>query len=268
VHAEQGLGDEIMFASCVPDLMALGGRCIIECSPSLAVLFSRSFPGAIVHAGVQSDSDAGWLACHGRVDYQVAIGSLPGFFRRCAADFPARDQYLIADPARVDYWRKRLAAFGGSNKVGLAWRGGMKSTRQVLRSMDLETLLPVLRTAGCTFVCLQYGDVRAELGELAAKYGIEVKIWPETINDYAEAAALVGALDLVISVQTSIVHLAGALGKPVWAMLPAVSEWRYLQAGEEMPWYRSVRLLRQQERGDWRGVVERVAHDLSNYVRP
>ena len=265
VHAEQGLGDEIMFASCVPDLLASGGRCILECSPALTGLFALSFSGAAVHAGTQSDRDPDWLARYDCIDFQSAIGSLPRHFRRQMADFPARDGYLFADPARIDYWRERLNALGSGLRIGLAWRGGMASTRRALRSMDLEMLLPVLRIENCAFMSLQYGDVSAEIAALARGHGCVIHEWPEAIDDYDECAALVGALDLVISVQTSIVHLAGALGKPVWAMLPAVSEWRYLEAGDTMPWYRSARLLRQRQGDDWQPVVARVAHDLAQY---
>jgi len=179
-----------------------------------------------------------------------------------------RDGYLCVDAARADHWQKRVREFGTGLKIGLAWRGGMASTRRTLRSMDLETLLPVLRTGNCTFVSLQYGDVTDEIGALASGHGIDVHTWPEAIDNYDETAALITALDLVISVQTSMVHLAGALGKPVWAMLPAVSEWRYLEAGETMPWYRSVRLLRQQQSGDWQSVVARVARELEAYPEP
>ena len=266
IYAEQGLGDEIMFASCLPDLLHVAGRCVLECSPRLERIFHRSFPAVLVHGATQSDPDTGWLAHAGRIDCQIAAGSLPGHFRRQWSDFPRHAGYLHADASRVAHWRERLAALGAGAKIGVSWRGGMASTRRELRSMQLIDLAPVLKTEGCEFVSLQYGDCSGELAALASAHGITVHHWQHAIDDYDETAALVSALDLVISVQTAVVHLGGALGKPVWVMVPAAPEWRYLQSGEAMPWYPSVRLLRQSQRGDWTPVIARVAQDLAQFV--
>ncbi|HEV8518516.1 MAG TPA: tetratricopeptide repeat-containing glycosyltransferase family protein [Burkholderiales bacterium] len=267
IYAEQGLGDEIMFSSCVPDLLKLGGRCVLECSPRLENLFRRSFPGATVHGALQSDRDTRWLTQAGRVDYQTAIGSLPGVFRRHWSDFPRHTGYLRADPARVAHWRASVATLGAGFTVGISWRGGTSRTRQSKRSIDLMDWLPMLRRAGCHFVSLQHGTYRAEAEEALQAAGVQVHHWQEAIDDYDETAALVSALDLVISVQTAVVHLAGALGKPVWVMVPAMAEWRYLQSGDTMPWYPSVRLFRQSRADDWKPVIDSVTTELAQWVR-
>ena len=262
VYAEQGLGDEILFAGCVPDLIAKARHVVIDCEPRLAALFARSFPSATVHGGAR-DADHAWLNGVPTPDLKVAAGSVPGFLRNAPTDFPARDHYLLADPVRVDHWRQRLASLGPGLKVGIAWRGGLPQTRAARRSFALADLLPILSDPGCRFVSLQYTDCAAEIKALLQSAGVRVHNWQEAIDDYDETAALVTSLDLVISVQTAVVHLAGALGKPAWVLVPAVAEWRYLQSGDTMPWYSSVRLFRQREAGQWQPVVTEIAAELA-----
>ncbi len=262
VHAEQGVGDQIMFASCVPDLAQLADRCVIECAPKLAKLFRRSFPAAKIVIDGDIASGEGWLAQSPAIDCQVAIGSLPLHFRSSAADFPAHNGYLRADPGRIAAWRQRLDLLSGALKVGISWRGGTKQSRLSLRSIPLDAWLPILKQDGIAFISLQYTDCRAELADLDRDHGVRVHHWQEAIDDYDETAALACALDLVISVQTALVHLGGALGRPVWVLVPAVSEWRYLVAGETLPWYPSARLFRQTVAGEWSAVIDRVGADL------
>jgi hypothetical protein len=227
----------------------------------------RSFPGQTVHAAEQSDADPDWLARVGGVDFQVATGSLPGFFRRAATHFPQHGGYLHADPARVEQWRGRLSKLDGGARIGISWRGGTPSTRGRLRSIALAQLLPFLKCKEAVFVSLQYGATGTEREALLQAAGVRLHHWQEAIDDYDETAALVSALDLVISVQTAVVHLAGALGKPVWVMVPAVAEWRYLQSGDTMPWYPSVRLFRQSRADDWKPVIDSVTTELAQWVR-
>lgn len=262
VYAEQGLGDEIMFASCIPDAMRRGGRWIVECSPRLQGLFRRSFPGADVRAS-PLDAGPGWRERLGRVDLQVAAGSLPGLLGREAGAFPAHTGYLRADPERAAAWKGRLARLGPGLKVGLSWRGGDPRTGRRVRSIELAQLAPVLAARGCRFVSLQYGDAAAECDEARRALGAPLAHWPEALADLDETAALVGALDLVVTVTTAVVHLSGALGAPAWVMVPASPEWRYGLSGERMPWYPSVRLLRQERALEWEPLIGRVARELA-----
>ncbi len=264
VYGEQGLGDEIMFASCIPDVLARRERLVIECSPRLKTLFARSFPAATVHGAEQADPDLRWLQSCGRIEGQVAAGDLPGLFRRDAASFPAHTGYLRADEARIVHWKQRLAANPALN-VGIAWRGGMRSTRQDFRSLGPAVIAPLLRTAGVRFVSLQHDADAQEVASIGAETGITLAHWPEALADIDETAALICALDLVISVCSTPVHLTGALGRPVWILVPAVAEWRYLEQGEHMPWYPSARLIRQTAGGDWQPVVQSVARDLAQF---
>ena len=269
VYAEQGLGDEIMFASCLPEAIARVRHCVIDCSPRLEVLFRRSFPAATVHGSSQADAEPAWLEGAPAIDLRIAMGSLPRIFRPNEAAFPRRRGdlrgYLRTDEHKAARWRERLATLGAGPKVGISWRGGTVKTRHNQRSLALEQLLPVLEVPGMRFVSLQYGDCRDELAQLQAAHGIGIAHWQDAIDDYDETAALVSSLDLVVSVQTALVHLSGALGTPVSVMVPAVPEWRYLLQGDRLPWYPSARLFRQGAAGGWEGVVERVAAELARF---
>ena len=266
VYAEQGLGDEIMFASCLPDVVKLAGHVVIECSARLAPLFARSFPAATVHGG-NKDEDKGWLQALPPCDFQVAIGSLPLHFRRQQAEFPAHRGYLCADDARVKFWRSRFTATGRALRVGIAWRGGSLRSRQFTRSVPLACWLPLLAQPGVDFVGLQYGDVANELAQLEAEHGIAVRSCGEALADIDELAAAIATLDLVISVDTTVVHLTGALGRPVWVLLASAPEWRYPRTGATMPWYPSARLFRQSTPRDWAPVISQVSDAVRQLAR-
>ena len=136
-------------------------------------------------------------------------------------------------------------------------------TRNVLRSIPVERLSPLLQQKNICFVSLQYGDVREELDQVMRRHGIAIQHWPEAIDDYDETAALMCALDLTISVCTAVVHLGGALGRPVWTMAPLRPEARYGVSGDAMPWYASVRMFRQPAAEDWDSVISKVARELA-----
>jgi tetratricopeptide (TPR) repeat protein len=267
VTREQGLGDEIMFASMLPEVVAAAGRCFVECEARLAGLFARSFPAATVFA---SPPDGGLPPELGRerIDFEIGAGSLARFLRRSLAQFPRHGGYLRADPARVARWRERLEALGAGLKVGLSWEGGVRRTRRALRSLALEQCLPILAVPGVRFVSLQYTpEAPAQVAALERERGIRIEHWREAIDEYEETAALATALDLVVSVCTAVVHLAGALGRPVWVMAPFSPEWRYGFSGGTMPWYPSVRVFRQPAYGRWDPVIEAVAAALGSRAR-
>lgn len=262
VYYEQGIGDEIMFASCLPDMFASGARCVVECSYKLERLFRRSFPAATFVVADQTSTDLSYLKSLPKFDWQVAAGSLPLRYRRSWEDFPRHDGYLTADPKRIDYWRERLRELGPGRKIGLSWHGGFHSTNRAARSIELESLRPLLRIPGAHFISLQYSDCQEEIDRLRKMHGLVLHHWQEAIDDYSETAALVSALDLVVSVQTAVIHLAGALGRPVWALVPSTPEWRYMADGTRMPWYPSVRIFRQTRGADWKAVVMDVRQEL------
>jgi tetratricopeptide (TPR) repeat protein len=262
VMREQGLGDEIMFSSCYQEVIRLARRVAFECDPRLQKLLSRSFPGA-TFCPLQDLETTGQTDPGFSVDARVYAGSLPHHLRNEISDFPRHAGYLQPDPERVAHWRGRLFALGPGLKVGVSWRGGTVFTRQERRSLSLQMLLPVLSVPGVRWVNLQYGQRSDDIAALQQESGIEIVDWPEAIDgDYDETAALVSALDLVISVCTSVVHLTGALGRPAWVMTARVPEWRYGLHGSTMPWYPQVRLFRQATQGDWGPVVSGIERAL------
>lgn len=264
VAGEQGLGDEIMFASILPEVVAEAAHVIVACSVKLERVFACGFPQATVVGIDRIGSD--WpeaLAQRVRsirsVDLFATLGDLARYRRGSASAFPRHAGYLCAEPDRAAYWRARLAALGPGARIGLSWRGGTDATGRHRRSMALETLLPLLRRNGVHFVSLQYTECMDEIEALRRRHGIVVHHWPAAIDDYRETAALLCGLDGIVSVCTAAVHLAGALGVPVHAMAPAVPEWRYGRAGPGMIWYPSVRVERQSVPGDWTTVIAAVA---------
>jgi hypothetical protein len=172
---------------------------------------------------------------------------------------------LFADPDSIARWRARIQTLGAGLNIGLSWRGGAAHTNQANRSIRLDAMLPVLSTPGCNFICLQYGPHTDDLANLGSQHGVTVHCWADALASIDETAALVGALDLVISVDTSVAHLAAALGKPTWVMVPSSAEWRYMTTGPGMPWYPSMRIFRRQFDAGWVPTVEQVAAELAGW---
>ena len=268
VLAEQGLGDQVMFASCLPDLLARRpAKVVLEAHARVAKTLARSFPAVEVIASGQN-KHLDWYDPAQAPDCYVHIADLPYFFRRRKEDFPAHRGYLVADPQRVAHWRERLRAADARPKIGISWRGGLQKTRQRVRSLELKGLLPLLDQPDLCFVNLQYGEVTAEIEGFRAETGLTLLHYPEAIADLDEFAALIGALDLVITVCNTTVHYTGALGRPCWVLAPHIPEWRYGLAGEAMRWYPSVRMYRQSAADDWAGVLARVRADLAAWRPP
>ena len=262
VHAEQGIGDEILFASCFPDVIARAkdGRCVLVCDPRLERLFARSFPEAKVYPHARR-SDWAPPALEERIDVQIPAGSLPLYFRTSREAFPRRKRFLVVDPVLEAMWRERLAALGGELKVGISWRAGGKATERRKRSIPLEQWGELLATPGVRFVNLQYGDALADLAEATNRFGVEIHDWEEgdPLVDVDSYVAKISALDLVISVGNATVHMAGAVGTPAWTLLPTLPSWRWMAAGDVSRWYCGVRLFRQEHRGEWEPVLQRIA---------
>lgn len=263
IYGEQGIGDEIMFASCLPDVIAQAGSCVIECDARLESLYRRSFPQARIAART-GGRERDWRATYPDLEVQCAIASLPRFLRRSESDFPAHGGYLVADGAASARWGARLEAFGNAPRVGISWRGGTLRTRGALRSLALADLGELFDLEGISFVVLQRGLTDEERAEIAARKSVIV---PESVADLDELAALVRSLGLVISVPTTTVHVAGALGQPVWILLTRSPEWRYLWQGDRMPWYPTATLLRQARGGGWRDVVRETFARLQEWKR-
>lgn len=263
-YGEQGIGDEISFASCIPDLVNDCTETVIECDGRLAGLFQRSFPKAKVH-GTRFREMIDWMDQH-VLEGRVAFGSLPKYYRNKDEDFPGTP-YLVADPERRLQWRALLNSLGDKPKIGLSWQGGTGKTGKLRRSVSLDALLPVLKQ-DATFISLQYKNASQEVEVFEDSHGIKIHHWPRCVEakDYDETAALVAELDLVISVTTAVIHLSGALGVPCLVLTPKNPMWRYGLTKETMPWYNSVKLLRQKKASDWLDPINEAAFQLRQFL--
>jgi FkbM family methyltransferase len=197
-------------------------------------------------------------------DFYIYLLSLPRIFRTALTTIPADIPYLQTDLARVETWKRRVG--GGSRlKVGLAWAGNPKHQKDRERSLALSALLPLWEIEGVTFFALQKGGAESEISSLPESATIE-NLAP-SLNDYCETAAAINQLDLLITVDTSVAHVAGALGKPVWVLLPKPCDWRWLEERADTPWYPTMRLFRQTRRRVWSDVVDQVKVALRGRVR-
>jgi len=251
LYAEQGLGDALQFMRYIPLVKAAGGTVVLEVQPQLRRL-ALQLPGVAE------------LTCTGQpppFDWHCSLLSLPLAFGTALDTIPGQTPYLPVPPEAA----KKAAGFPWPDKglrVGIVWAGRPEHLRDRFRSIPLPLLTPLFGLEGVQFFSLQLGPAAADLPVSKGVTDLS-----EEIQDLADTAALVGHLDLVITVDTAVAHLAGALDKPVWVMLPFVADWRWLLNREDSPWYPSMRLFRQSTLGDWRPVVEKVRGALLEQVR-
>jgi hypothetical protein len=258
LHGEQGFGDVLQFCRYAPAVAARGGRVVLEVLAGLERLLARldgverivtrghPLPPCDVHAPLMS--------------LPLALGA-----------GPEAPPYLSPDPADVARWAERLAGVDAL-KVGLCWAGGARPDQPVARAIDLrrslslEAFAPLAGIAGVRFYSLQKGPPAAQLASLPWA-GPPIVDWTGELNDFADTAALVSQLDLVIACDTSTAHLAGGLGRPVWILNRFDTCWRWGVGREDSPWYPTARLFNQSAAGDWAGVVEAVKAELVGLAR-
>ncbi len=248
IHDEQGFGDTFQFIRLVHWAKERSqASVIIEVNPESYGLIRRSFPGfEIVRQGELPPI----------FDTHCELMSLPMALGLQLAQLPGRMPYLMADPPRLEHWRARLQLLARP-LVALAWAGRPNHPNDANRSITLDTLAP-LAASGAQFVAVQKGPAAAQ----AAPMGLKLFPLSDEIESFEDTAAILCIADLLISVDSSPVHLAGALGRPAWVMLPFVAEWRWLQSVDTTPWYPQHRLFRQPRRGDWASVVAGMTEAL------
>jgi len=252
LHAEQGLGDTIQFARYAPMVAERGATVLLEVLPGLRPLFAGMQGVAAVFERGDALPDFAW---------QCPLMSLPLAFGTDLGNIPATIPYVAADSARVAAWQNRLGP-RTCPRIGLAWSGSPEHPNDAHRSIALADLAPLLGRAEVSFHCVQR-SVRAVDAKTAI--GIPGLATHEAaLSDWGETAALLMLMDLVIAVDTSVAHLAGALGRPVWLMLPFRADWRWLLHRADSPWYPGMRLFRQQEPGSWDGVLAEVGQALAS----
>jgi len=254
LRSEQGLGDTVQFARYATLVARRGARVVLGCPAPLHALL-RTVPGVaeVVTDGMKLP----------QLNLQIPLMSLPLIFGTAVDTIPGDVPYLAADSAERERWRAKLAAEPSAFNVGVAWAGHPRNRNDRRRSIPLRVLAPLGDVPGVTLHSLQGGEAARQIAEAA----VPIVDHRAERHDFAALAGLVANLDLVISVDTITAHLAGALGRPVWTLLPFSPDWRWLVGRDDTPWYPSMRLFRQTRAGDWAGVVACVAAELAVVAR-
>jgi tetratricopeptide (TPR) repeat protein len=253
LHGEQSNGDTIQFIRFVPTVLQRGGKVVVECQQSLRRLFEGQWdvtkwfsPGEPLPA----------------FDVYCPLLSLPFVLGLKPEAMASAAANLNAKPELVQRWREKIATDCGKMKIGLAWAGSCAELQDRQRSISLRQLSPLGEIRSARYFSLQEGWAKRQAREKGI--GIEVTDLSDELQDFADTAAAIAALDLVITVDTAVAHLAGAMGKPVWTLLPFVPHWRWMLGSQTTPWYPTMRLFRQTTRGDWKSVIERLAEELTH----
>ncbi len=252
IYPEQGLGDVVQFVRYLPLVTARGGRVIFEVPPHLARLF-------------QGIDGADTLLRYGETpppfDFHAPLLDLPRLLNTSLETIPSHDFYLKAAPELEEAWASHLGPWE-EFRVGIAWTGNPNHKNDRNRSMEPSLLQPLTEIPGVSVYSLQVW----RNGEAVRFFSDNITDLAPFLTDFAETAAVMSNLDLIVSVDTSVVHVAGALGRPVWTMLPFIPDWRWLLERDDSPWYPTMRLFRQEKRGDWKGVIERVSQALTDQL--
>ena len=265
LHAEQGLGDSIQFCRYLSLVVARGGTALLQVQSGAKRLLGSL---EVVRSGLAEIAELGEKPPD--FELECPLMSLPAVFGTTLETVPWFGPYLSANPQLTGEKRAqfpdevRMGSAGHrSPRVGVAWAGNPGYKADKNRSTKLETFLPLLRVPDVTWISLQKGDPVAQLAELPT----DIVVWDGSSKekDLAETAALIATLDLVITTDTCIAHLAGAMGKPVWILLPHHADWRWMLKIETTPWYPTARLLRQSSKGDWAGLMERAIGELESF---
>lgn len=263
LYGEQGLGDEISFASVIPDAASVCSKLIVECEERLGGLFKRSFPQAKIYATRRAKTGK-WDKEDWQIDASLPIGQACEYFRTEDSQFTG-EPYLLACPQRVAMWK---GLFAGKLKptIGIAWSGGQPRTNQRNRTLTLDDFLPLMQSIDAHWVSLQYKDASAEIEAFKARHHIDIEQykWGTLTQDYDDTAALIAACDYVVCIQTAVAHTAGALGVPVSVLIPQATQWRYGIHNESILWYKSLRIVRQSGAG-WKPEIQRLKRDLKAY---
>ena len=254
LHAEQGFGDTIQFLRYLPQIAEALANVVLEVQAELKPLVSRIGGGAVVIARGETRP---------AFDVHCPFGSLPLAFGTELATIPAEVPYLFADPARIAHWRARLPA-GNRPSIGIVWCGNPNFKGDRSRSMTFADFAPIVADPELAFVTLNPGAPLTDVSALSAHPNV-IDLAPE-FRDFADTAAVIANLDVVVTTDTAVAHLAGALGRTVWLLLSFSPDWRWLLDREDCPWYPSARLFRQSTLGDWQPVIARVQRELANFV--
>lgn len=255
LHAEQGMGDTIQFIRYVPLVAERGGNVIVRCQPALKALLTGQ-PGIRT---VLADTDS-----LPPFDLHCPLMSVPLVLGTRERTIPSTTPYLFADRAAARHWRERLREAGPFRKIGLAWAGSRHHRNDRNRSMSLQQFSLLRQVKNAMFISLQKGEPARQA--LHPPEGLSLIDWTAELNDWTDTAALASSLDLVITVDTAVAHLAGAMGKEVWVLLPFSPDWRWMLKRSDSPWYPTMRLFRQPTPGNWETPIRQVVEELTTKI--
>lgn len=255
IHAEQGYGDTIQFIRYAPLIAQRGAKVMVECLKELASLLKNveGIDNIIVRDEQLPEFDV-----------HCPLLSLPLVFNTALESIPANIPYITADMILVQKWRDKIKSDNSKLKIGLTWSGNPKHVDDQNRSCPLEIFSSFRQLNNITFYSLQKGEAAEQVKN--SLEGLKFFDYTEELNDFSDTAAFIENLDLIISVDTAVAHLAGALGKPVWTLLPFVPDWRWMLNREDSLWYPTMRLFRQPTLGDWKSVIDKVAEELQKKI--
>jgi len=253
LHCEQGLGDTIHFIRYAKVVKQRGGRVVAGCQPELTRLLARC---------PDIDEVVTELNPFAHFDTRAPLPSLPGIFGTTLESIPAEVPYLFADPGLTEQWRRELGE-GKTFRIGVAWQGYRGHVNDRQRSVSINSFVPLTHLPNVQLISLQHGFGTEQL----VGSGLPITALGHRFADLDDTAAVMRNLDLVVTVDTVVAHLAGALAMPVWVLLPVASDWRWLLGREDSPWYPTMRLVRQRRAGGWGEVMTRVADELAGLVR-
>jgi len=259
IYGEQGIGDLIMFASCLPDIVSSAQDVYISCDTRLHPVLNNSFTKLTI------------IDCHDRdslknvadsqiIDYCIPIGSLPHFVRNSPSCFPSTQQYLYCNKNKYDRWTDRYEKIGSTPRIGISWRGGKTNFDKKQRSTSLTDWAELLTNLNCTYINLQYGECCDEIEDIYSSNNIRVISWGDSdpLTDLDDFFSQVAALDLVITIDNATAHIAGSLGIPTILLLPNIPDWRWRNEGEDTLWYKSVKLVRKKNSQSWPDLISSV----------
>ena len=268
VWTEQGIGDEIMFANLLDSLKKISSHIIVECEIRLVAFFQRSFPETQF---VPRENPPNSRLLNSNIDYQVPIGSLGQWLRPDEDSFKQnRQSYLTTCTDKSEQIKKRYQSLAADSiLIGISWKStGAKQKQTLSKSTTLKDWTSILSQQGCCFINLQYGDIEPELEQFQEETGLKIYCDQEidALQNLDDFATQVSALDLVVSTSNTTAHIAGALGKRVWTLLPYMPNWRWMLNRNDTLWYPHMRLFRQNTIGDWRDVFQRVTLALEQHI--
>ncbi len=264
VYGEQGIGEQIMYATMMGDLIEDGASILYGCDKRLVPIFARSM-GSDTFTTFIDAPDLAFTTDD--IDYRIAVGSLGRFYRRSVEDFKPGKSFLRPDPELVERYKATYDTLGEGVKIGISWKTASPH-QSVARNFPFALWKPIFEIPGCTFVSLQYGDVEEDCARVKNELGVDIFVDPDVsaLDSLEQGMAQTCAVDMVVSISNATVDLAASCGVNTWMMLGKAPHWHWFHNRDDSLWYETVRVFRQKQLGNWEDVIEAVAEELPVFI--